>query len=422
MNAADGLLHALRAPDAAGADEDPIALEGGPVLAAPDSAERNLFMEGPPMLVEAKLGLLRHGRQDTMRRCVLFVVLTWVPLFLLTAYEGTLLPRGDGVAFLTDMGAWARSWVAGPLLLAADLFAGRELSRIASRLGWMSALSDTDRERFTRITASTLRLRDGPLLEVAVASTVLLLVVSIINTLSLDALPLWHHSMANPHGLSAAGWWYALVSLPLLLFLIVGWLWRLVLWTRFLFLVSRLELALVPEHPDRAAGLGFLGNSLRGFSYVAAAFGAIVAGAAANQVVHNGVEFTAFRYVGFGTAAACVVLFTAPLLVFAGRLAEERRRGLRLFGQLATSFGLQFGREWFGPGRVVRREALDRGDFSAATDLYQVVDRVQAMRFVPISRTNIVMVAGAALLPFIPVALMAMPFEQLIGKLLGFLV
>ena len=391
-----------------------------PVATLPE--EDSLFMEGPPMLVEARLGLLRPGRLLTPRRCLLFVLLTWVPLCVFTALEGTLLPRPDGIAFLADMGAFARSWIAGPLLLAADLYAGRELSRIAGRFGWMCAISPSAREGFTRIVASTLRLRDGAWLEAAVAGTVLLLVVSMINGLSLSQLPLWHHSAANPERLSAAGWWYATVSLPLLLVLVVGWLWRLLLWTRFLWQVARLDLAIVPEHPDRAGGMGFVGYSVRGFTYVAAALGAVVAGAVANQVVHNGLSFTGMKYVVLGTAAVSVVLFCAPLLVFAPRLAAERRRGMRQFGQLATSFGLQFAQEWFTPGRKLEREALDRGDFSAATDLYQVMDRVKEMRFVPLDRTNVMMVAGATLVPFAPVALLAVPFETLLKAVLGLLI
>lgn len=302
------------------------------------------------------------------------------------------------------------------------MFAGRELSQVAGRFGWRCSLLSSDREGFTRVVASTLRVRDGPFLEVAVAVTVVLLVVGVVNGLSLSDLPLWHHSQAQPHSLSMAGWWYALVSMPLLLLLIVGWLWRLVLWTRFLILVARLDLSLVPAHPDRAAGLGFLGYSLRGLAFVAAAFGAIVAGAVANQVLHGGVPFTSFKYLIGGTAVACVALFTAPLLVFAPRLAAERRKGMRQYGNLATSFGLQFEREWFGAGQRVSSDVLERNDFSAATDLYQVVDRVLAMRFVPVDRINLLMLAGATLLPFAPVALMAMPFDAVIGLLMGVLV
>jgi hypothetical protein len=398
---------------------------GGQVLEPPTATlpqAEDLFMEGPPMLVEAKLGFLRPGRLYTARRCAIFILLTWAPLALLTALEGTLMPRADGIAFLADVGALARSWIAGPLLLAADFVAGRELSQIAARFGWLAALSPSARDGFARVVASTLRLRDGLLLEVAVVASVLLLVLGLINSATFDMLPVWHHSGVAPHKLSMAGWWYALVSLPLLLVLVVGWLWRLVLWTRFLLLVSRLDLAIVPEHPDRAGGMGFIGYSVRGFALVAAAFAAIVAGAMANKVLHDQVPLPALRYTVLVTVVACVVLFCAPLFAFAKRLAAERRRGLRQFGQLSTSFGLRFAEEWFRPGRRIEADALERQDFSAATDLYQVVDRVQAMRFVPVDRVNVMMLAGAALVPFVPVAFLAIPFDTLMTKLLGILV
>lgn len=383
--------------------------------------EADLFMQGPPMLAEARLGLLRPGRMNTARRCVVFVLVTWAPLLVFTAVEGTLLPRSDDIAFLADAGAFARSWVAGPLLLLADVYAGRELSRIAERFRWMCGLDPATREGYSRVVSSTLRLRDGLLLEILVAATVLLLVLTMVNGLPFEQLPRWHRSASDPGRLSAAGWWYVLVNVPLLLLLIVGWLWRLVVWTRFLVLVAKLDLAIVPEHPDAAGGMGFVGYSVRGFALVAAAFGAIVAGSVANQVLHHGAQLQSFRFVAGGTAAACVVLFCAPLFVFAPRLAAERRRGMRQFGELATSFGLQFGHEWFS-GRRVEREVLDRGDFSAATDLYQVMDRVKAMRFVPLDRTNIFLMAGATLVPFVPVALLAIPFETLVVRLLGMLV
>jgi hypothetical protein len=117
----------------------------------------------------------------------------------------------------------------------------------------------------------------------------------------------------------------------------------------------------------------------------------------------------------------CVVLFCAPLCVFIPRLAAERRRGLRQFGELATNFGLRFGEEWFA-GRRVDAQILQANDFSGATDLYQVVDRVRAMRFIPLDRANVAMLAAASLVPFAPVALLAVPFDTVMTTLFGLLV
>src|SRR6185436_16546776 len=70
--------------------------------------------------------LLRRLRLcgDTMqyfsRRVVLFVVVAWVPLLLLTAWEGTLWGNGK-VPFLIDVNIHVRLLLALPLLLLAEV-------------------------------------------------------------------------------------------------------------------------------------------------------------------------------------------------------------------------------------------------------------------------------------------------------------
>ena len=77
---------------------------------------------------------------------------------------------------------------------------------------------------------------------------------------------------------SFAGMWYGYVSLPIYQFLLVRWYYRIFIWTRFLRQVSRIELSLIPTHPDRVGGLGFLPNIVYGFMPVATANGAVLAG------------------------------------------------------------------------------------------------------------------------------------------------
>jgi hypothetical protein len=48
-----------------------------------------------------------------------------------------------------------------------------------------------------------------------------------------------------------AGWWHVFVSLPIFQFLMVRWLWRYLIWCRLLWRISRLDLQLIPTHPDQ---------------------------------------------------------------------------------------------------------------------------------------------------------------------------
>jgi hypothetical protein len=52
------------------------------------------------------------------------------------------------------------------------------------------------------------------------------------------------------------GIWYWVVCMTVFRFLMFRWLWRLALWTQFLWRLSRLRLQLAPTHPDGAGGLG----------------------------------------------------------------------------------------------------------------------------------------------------------------------
>jgi hypothetical protein len=58
--------------------------------------------------------------------------------------------------------------------------------------------------------------------------------------------------------LSWAGEASALTSNTLFLCLVLRWFWRFLIWATLLWRASRLRLQLMPLHPDRCGGLGFL--------------------------------------------------------------------------------------------------------------------------------------------------------------------
>ena len=374
-----------------------------------------LFTGGPLRKLRSKLRLL-STRPYIGRRAVLFVLIAWLPLLMLTFAQGT-----PGRPFLHDIGAFARYALAAPLLLAAEAVCLTVLGRIAQRFFDLLPAPD-ERERYVQTIGSVRRLLGHPLAGLAVVVLAYALSGAAHHAVTLSHLPAWYRSSADAAALSPAGWWHALVSLPMLLMLLLGWLWRLVVWTRFLFLVSRLDLALVAVHPDRAGGLGFVGYSTAAFAPVAAALGTIVAGAIANKVVYGGSSLANEKDALVCVALLSIALFTAPLLTLSAKLMQTMRRGAQQYNQLATAFGHQFEREWFrDEGAAQQQSMLDRGDFSAATDLYQVVDRVRTLLVVPVQLRGIVLLALATLLPFVPVSLMVLSFDTVLDALLGLL-
>jgi hypothetical protein len=203
------------------------------------------------------------------------------------------------------------------------------------------------------------------------------------------------------------------VSLPILLVLFLGWLWRVVLWARFLAHVAALDLRLVPAHPDRAGGLRFISTSLEGFRLVSIAMGAMLAGPILNQVVHHGAAPSAFRRLAIGLLVSSAILFAGPLTVFIRHLREAKRHGMFTYGTLANDVGAAFEARWLRPG-AVGDGVLSAQDFSATTDLYAIVANVHNMRILPFRLQDLASPVGGAALPFIPVVLLAIPLREIV--------
>jgi len=206
---------------------------------------------------------------------------------------------------------------------------------------------ESDKARFQAAAASTSRLLNSNIGEMVTVVLVYIVVAALLLNVSSDSFLPWHRrASAGVLGLSPAGWWHALVSLPLFLIIVFGWLWRLVLWTRFLFLMSRLDLHLIAGHPDGVGGLKFVSTSLRGFRLVSFALGAVVAGSIANRQLHQGSQPLEFKNLVIGLMVFLVVLFAGPLTIFLKKLRETKRRGVFEYGALARTLGTEFEAKW----------------------------------------------------------------------------
>ena len=183
-----------------------------------------------------------------------------------------------------------------PLLIVAEIVVHRRMHLVVRQFLERNLIPESARERFDSAIASALRLRNSvpaELLLVALVYGVGVFIVWRVYTV-LDTST-WHTLPADGGGrLSAAGMWYAYVSL-LFQFLLLRWYFRIFIWLRFLWQVSRIDLNLLPIHPDRVGGLGFLSNTAYAFVPLALAHGAVLAGQIANRIFHLGAELLSFK-------------------------------------------------------------------------------------------------------------------------------
>src|SRR6185503_11197826 len=218
--------------------------------------------------------------------------------------------------------------------------------------------------------------------------------------------------------LSLAGWWHALVSVPVFQFLLVRWYFRTFIWARFLWQVSRIDLELVPTHPDRAGGLGSLANIVYAFAPVVVAHGVLLSGLIADRIFFDGAVLPQFTLEIIGAVAGLVLLVLLPLMVFAAQLARVKRAGLIDYGLLAQRYVREFDAKWVRAGRDPAEPLVGSPDIQSLADFSSAFDVIRTMRPAPFSKETVLQLAVVTVVPLAPLLLTMISLEELLKRVL----
>ena len=241
------------------------------------------------------------------------------------------------------------------------------------------------------------------------------------SQMALEAATWFAAVVDGQHRFTPAGYWYAYVSIPVFQFLLLRWYFRIFIWARFLWQVSRLDLHLVPTHPDRSAGLGFLGGSTAAFMPLLLAQGALLAGQIANHIFYEGKTLLDFKPEIVAAVVFLLLVVLGPLCVFAPRLAQAKRQGLLEYGSLASRYVDGFDQKWLRGGAPLDEPLVGSGDIQSLNDLAGSFEVVNSMRPFPFSKTIVLQTAIAVLAPVLPLALTLISLEDMVKRLLGIL-
>jgi hypothetical protein len=217
--------------------------------------------------------------------------------------------------------------------------------------------------------------------------------------------------------LTLAGYWFCFVSIPLCQFILLRWYLRLAIWFQLLWRVSRLNLRLLPTHPDRAGGIGFLGRSSYAFAPILFAQGTLLAGLIASRVLYQGESLMSFKLSLIALVSFFVLVILGPLIVFTPELARAKRRGLSEYGTLAAVYVADFHEKWVRGG-ARGEDIMGTADIQSLADLGNSYAVVREMRLVPFALNDVVRLAITTAAPALPLLLTIMPLEELVTRLL----
>jgi hypothetical protein len=382
----------------------------------PAPSPLTLVAAGPTYWLQHRLGLVDRESPRIGRRIGLAILLTWVPLLILSAVQGVAIGHRVELPFLRDFAAYTRFFVAIPFLIMAD-GVERQLAAVAAhfvRAGLVPAARRADYEAAVR--TSTKRLESG-LAEGCLAALAYLSFAIAYTEFPINFSTWYGFASGSGHRLTLAGWWYAIVGAPLFQFLAWRWLWRLAIWYAFLWRMTQLDLRVIPTHPDRAGGLGFVGEGQRFFWIIVFAVSAAAAGVLGNEIVHAGVPLLAFRYAIAGYVVVVLLVFLGPLLMFTPGLLTARIESLHNYSALAVDHNRQFDGKWVRGENPGRDPLLGAPEISSLADLGGAYGVLDDMKPVPFRLGDAGALAVAALLPMAPLVLTVIPLGDVLKLL-----
>jgi len=380
------------------------------------SEDFSLVLGGPLYQLLLRSGLIRPPFGNLASRIAVLTVFAWLPLVALTILGGTFA-AGVPVPFLYDFAVQARFLFALPLLIVAEAVVYLRMRAIAAQFVERQIITESVRPAFRAVISSAMRLRNSLAAEILLLLFVFLVGPAVRReTLALHSDSWYATAAVSSYRYAPAGYWYAFVSVPLFQFILVRWYYRIFIWCRFLFQVSRLDLNLVATHPDRCAGLGFLGSVVFAFAPLLMAHTCLVAGFIANRILHEGASLPQYRIELLAVAVVLLALVLGPLCVFIPKLNSARLAGLRIYGRLASDYVNGFAAKWTREPSAEREPLLGTSDIQSLADLANSFAVVKEMKVIPFGKDTVVRFLVVIALPLTPLLFTMFSLEELIKR------
>lgn len=368
-----------------------------------------------------KTGLAKSGIRGQVIKVLIPFVLCWLPLAILTLVYQTFWTGNAATSFITNFNAQARLLIAMPVFILAEKVVSERVAIILAQFFNSGIIQKEEQNRFDEIIQKNSRFLRSNWTDLVVIVICFLQVFSmqLYQISSRASLISWQIMFNGEEAvMNPAGWWYVLVSKPFFLFLFYRWMLRILIFGKVLYKISWLRLNLFAAHSDQAGGLGFLGYTMRYFSLIAFAISVTVAGNMADLILIEGYHLADFKLKALAYFIFITILFSYPLYSFINILIKTRERSIFENYDVANGMYNEFGKKWARGFYDIKREDLERPDFSTITDMSSIMKSVLEMKSLPFAFKDLLPLWFMTLLPFLPVIAMEIPLLEVLTTLM----
>lgn len=364
------------------------------------------LLGGPLHNLGAKYGFVKD-KTNTVPLGIALGLLTWGIMIILSLFDGS----SSQVFSLSVIGTHVRLLIVIPLLFVCESLVAPRMSvfidtAVKSGLVIKSSIPALSME-ISRVS----KWKNAWLPEVVFIFIAAMLTLAAQHvqfygtTASSAAEKITESAMANQ--------WYLFVCLMLFRFLMLRWLWHIGLWCFILWRISKLELDLIPTHPDGAAGLGYLEVVHSHFTPLVFALSALQAAMLTEEISTGRMDFAAVYPPILLVLIVNAVLFLGPLFIFSPKLWACKVKGLSDYMLLSAQYVKDFDNKWLHNKASTKEQLLGTADLQSLADLNNSISVVRNMRWIPISMPLLVSLLSVSLVPMLPLFLLKYPMTEL---------
>jgi hypothetical protein len=189
---------------------------------APTSAVKDfsIVVGGPIYTFLLRVGLVRDALPNVLRRAVALVAIAWLPLLGLSLKGGLAFGHRVQIPLLYDFSMYGRFLVGLPLLVLAEIVIDPAIRRSVEEFVNAGIVQDDGLREFEDVLHNTQRLRDSAIPELILLVLAFFPVFLFEHEWTPGAVSSWH---TTAQGMTTPGWWFAVISAPLLRFIMYRW-------------------------------------------------------------------------------------------------------------------------------------------------------------------------------------------------------